>query len=315
MAGFDLPDLTEKPDRNALSISGGGYAGLFASEALRRLEEHVGRRSADMFDLIAGTSIGGIVALGLAHGVRAEEISRLLRDVGPELFGRRGLGLSRPRYRSDALEKRLINVFGDTKLHELLKPVLIPAVDMTSGDPLVFGNDRDDPTRDEKVVDVALATSAAPVFLKPHVRDRRMYADGGLVANSPEALVALEAVHRRRWKADRTTLLVVGSTLNSTRVPGYLLGARWGLGRWLKDERLMSITMRAQMSLARTMSSSVLGKDNVLVIDAELTSEEAKVVRLDRADAKATATLSVLAATCFTKFGAEHRSYLGRLRD
>nr|WP_294506436.1 CBASS cGAMP-activated phospholipase [uncultured Rhodopila sp.] len=306
MDGDELPDLADR-QRRVLAICGGGYAGLFAAEFLARLERRLGQRPlGEVFDLIAGTSIGGLLALGLAKGMRAAELPPLLTELGPVLFSRSAYGLFRAKYDAAPLVDKVADVFGDTTLSSLTRRVLIPAVNMTGGETLVFSNGPNDPTASRPVREAALATSAAPWYLPPHQADRRLYADGGLVANSPEALAAIEAVHGRGWPRDRVKLLVVGSTQVSARLPGHLLGARWGLLDWVRDGRLLTTAMRAQMSLARMQARSVLGSANIIEADVELNAAEQKRVALNKAAPGATHVLETLAKETFERFCADH---------
>jgi predicted acylesterase/phospholipase RssA len=313
----ELPDL-EEPDRKVLAICGGGYAGLFAAAFLARLEERLGAKTplGKRFDLIAGTSIGGLLALGLAKEKPASELAKLLEDLGPELFGRPKLGLLEPKHDVKPLAKELKELFGDAKLSDLLPHrVLVPAVNLTGAETLVFGNGPNDPTRDTPVREAALATSAAPYFLAPHKADQRLYADGGLAANSPEAIAAIEAVHGRGWPRERVTMLVVGSTQVSARLPGHLINMKWGLGAWAKDKRLLTSMMRAQMSLARQQAVRVLGAKNLVCADVELSAQEQKRVGLDKANKKATEVLQTLAKEEYERFCKENPLLLDRWSD
>lgn len=308
----ELPDLAA-PDRKLLAICGGGYAGLFAAVFLARLETRLGGAPlGQRFDLIAGTSIGGLLALGLAKGMKATDLPKLLTDLGPQLFGRPGSGLLKPKHGVAHLATKLKEMFGDAELSELKHRVLVPAINVTGGEAHLFGNGPNDASRSQAVCEAALATSAAPWFLPPHVSDHRLYADGGLVANSPEALAAVEAIHGRGWSRDRVTLLVVGSTQISARLPGHLVSNAWGLSDWLKDKRLLTTTMRGQMSLARQQADLVLGPDRIFRADVELNAEEQKRVALDKADDKATEVLNTLAKERFERFCADHPLLLDR---
>ncbi len=298
----ELPDLAD-PQRRILVICGGGYAGLFAAEFLARLEERLGKLPlGQIFDLIAGTSIGGLLALGLAKGMCASELSPLLTDLGPVLFGRPACGFFRSKHDPKPLVDKITKIFGDATLSSLTRRVLIPSVNMTGGETLVFANGPNDPTASYPIREAALATAAAPWYLPPHQADHRLYADGGLVANSPEALAAIEAVHGRGWPRDRVKMLVVGSTQISARLPGHLLNAHWGLVDWVKDKRLLTTAMRAQMSLARQQAQKVLGSVNIIDVDVELNAAEQKRVALDKAAPDATDVLKTLAKEAFERF-------------
>jgi patatin-like phospholipase/acyl hydrolase len=301
----ELPALRD-PQRRILAICGGGYAGLFAAEFLSRLEGELGGRPlGELFDLISGTSIGGLLALGLAKGIKAAELPALLTKLGPALFGQPGYGIIRAKHDPQPLADEIHRIFGDAKLSSLERLVLIPTVNMTAGEALVFSNRPNDTTASTPIREVALATSAAPYFLPPHKADHRVYADGGLAANSPEALAAIEAVHGRGWSRDRVKMLVVGSTQTSARLPGHLLNLRWGLLSWIWEKRLLTTIMRSQMSLARHQSKSVLGSANVIEADTVLTADEQKHVALDKAAVEATQILQTRAKEEFERFRAE----------
>jgi uncharacterized protein len=310
----ELPELATKPNRAILAICGGGYAGLFAAEFLRRLEENIARPSAHVFDLISGTSIGGLLALGLAQGKSAADLSLLLQDIGPKLFARPGFGLFAPKYERVVLESKLKDVFGDAKLSSLSTRILIPAVNLTGGEAIIFRNSEVESANDMKIVDAALATSAAPHYLSPHSSDDRLYADGGLVANSPEAIAIIEATYRFGWSAQRTTMLVVGSTQTCARLPGHMIASQWGAINWLRNGRIFTSTMRAQMSLARQMSQTILGTERVKVADVELSSIEEKSIALDGATAQATQSLKTLAKESFQEFCTADGEFLQQLR-
>jgi patatin-like phospholipase/acyl hydrolase len=210
-----------------------------------------------------------------------------------------------------ALKTKLAEVFGKDTLAALRTQVLIPAVSLTAGETLLFRNAADDPTRTRLAVDVAMATSAAPVFLPPHAADERLYADGGLVANSPESVAAADALSRRRWTRGRTSMLVVGSTRKDARVAGHQMAGRWGLSDW--GLQLLDSTMASQMSLARQMAQHILGADNHFVVEALLSPADEKVVDLDKATPKATQALKTLAAEAYTRFERDEAALLEQL--
>jgi predicted acylesterase/phospholipase RssA len=163
------------------------------------------------------------------------------------------------------------------------------------------------------VRDAALATTAAPIFLPPHALDKRLYVDGGLAANSPEGIAASHAAHRLGWPRETLHLLVVGATQAPARVPGHLIGAQWGVSRWLSRRRLLAIAMRAQMTLARDLAEAILGQARISIIDAELTGEEEKLVGLDKADLRAAGALRTLASERYAEFRALASNPIDRL--
>ena len=128
-----------------LALDGGGAKALFTINVLARLEEDLGVRIVDSFDLIAGTSAGGIIALGLGAGLSPAEIAERYESLTATVFPRsRGSlwawprRLGHPQYDAEALVDALRDVLGDRLLGESTKPLLIPSWDTRSGDVYLF---------------------------------------------------------------------------------------------------------------------------------------------------------------------------------
>ncbi len=185
-----------------LSIDGGGYRGVFAAHVLRRIEQEFSASWQSDFSLIAGTSTGSIIAAGLACGVSARDICELYKLRGHEIFEKRPhsrLGIAASRYSSSNLQSILTDVFGDKTLGEVKIPLLIPSTDIGNGRVHVLKSAYDpefhrDPT--VPIVDAILASCSAPTYFDPHVTGQYMLADGGLWANNPSLVAAVEAKKR-----------------------------------------------------------------------------------------------------------------------
>lgn len=187
-----------------LAIDGGGVRGLLPARFLVEVEAMCGRPLHQLFDVIAGTSVGGILALGYAapgpsgDGYSATQVFDDLRQWLPGIFppfeGAASLDALRDvherhalsqlvgaallphhfgnaRYSATGLEECITRAFGDTRLSEALTDVVVPAYDMHGGQPVVFRS-RDaragtTPHGDPRLVEVARATSAAPTYLPP----------------------------------------------------------------------------------------------------------------------------------------------------
>jgi len=199
-----------------LSLDGGGYLGLADAAFLAELERHFGVTCHDSFDLFCGTSTGAIIALALASGKTAREVVDLYKDFGPAVFwnpfpGSRKLrwvkGTFTSLYGNAGLRKALDNTFGDQTLGSILKKgkyVVIPAFCLTTGKPRIFKTDHANNLSQHNqylIRDVALASSAAPVYLPvveiPFPVDGRMerFCDGGIFANHPAILGLSEALY------------------------------------------------------------------------------------------------------------------------
>ena len=161
-----------------LALSGGGYRGLYTARVIADLEQTIGESIGRRFDLIAGTSVGGILALALAQEIPAERVVILFEKHGQEIFKKRWSfgGIWRAPYTTTKLRELLgaDELFGQRLLGSCRHPVIVPAINYTTGSPVLFKTAHHPSLqRDYRVplVDVALATSAAPRLLPPpHVR-------------------------------------------------------------------------------------------------------------------------------------------------
>jgi len=203
-----------------LSLDGGGAKALFTAHILARFEEDHGTRVVDHFDLIAGTSAGGIVALGLGAGLSPAEIADHYLDLIGRVLPRskqRKFRLSRltsPAYSGDRLREALVTVLGDRLLGESTKRLLVPSWNVLSGEVHIFKTPHSPRlTRDwrVKMVDVALATSAAPTYFPAATVDSARLVDGGVFANNPSVLGIAEATSMLGVPLDSIRVLSIGT--------------------------------------------------------------------------------------------------------
>jgi uncharacterized protein len=209
------------PDRfRVLAIDGGGIRGLIAARVIARLEELITveagqeRRIADCFQMVAGTSTGGLLALGLtapdpANPARPRlsgaDLVELYREEGPRIFGdtlQKLISLGgwiAPKHSTRQLERVLNERLGDARLRDALRELLITSYDMTEPGPHFFKRwrAREDAGRDAAMVDVALATAAAPTYFPSKKVAGRALVDGGLFAANPAVAAVVEALKRR----------------------------------------------------------------------------------------------------------------------
>ncbi len=199
-----------------LAIDGGGIRGLIPALVLAEIERRTGRRIADMFDLIAGTSTGGILACGLTRRGddgrplhTAEELAEIYVTEGPKIFDRslvHGVtslgGLVEEKYDDKGLNAALEKYLGDARLKEVLTDVLITAYDISDRFAFFFRSSRarTDEEYDFSLFEAARATSAAPTYFEPvEVTDAagaRTYPliDGGVYAVNPAMCAYAEVV-------------------------------------------------------------------------------------------------------------------------
>ena len=234
---------------NVLSVDGGGIRGIIPATILAALEQRIGLPLYKVFDLIAGTSTGGIIALGIATTANAGEpytpqrLVELYSENGPKIFRKNLLtpvrAWLRPKYTADALEEVLEAFFGKAEFSSALTPLLISSYDLEEQVPFFFKSHRiaSDPAYNWKVKEIARATSAAPTFFPPFllhdgVRDRALV-DGGIFANNPGMAAYSEARRVYPQAAD----FVIVSVGTGDRHDGikYEHAKRWGLLDWAKQ--------------------------------------------------------------------------------
>ncbi len=264
------------PDRNfrILSLAGGGYLGLYTAWVLAGLEARAGEPLARRFDLIAGTSVGGLLALALAFEVPVAVVVTLFRERGSEIFSARGLPTSRvgrlidltravlgPKYSGDALRKALTEIFDGRRLAEAKHNLVVPAVNVSLSQTKVFKTPHVDASAgDERVlaVDVAMATSAAPAYFPSVKVGRHLYADGGIFAVAPDQVALHEAEHFMGVPPERVEMLSIG-TATAGYKPADGVDADDGAVGWLSDGRLILTTVAVQQQHVESMLEDRLG--------------------------------------------------------
>lgn len=306
----------DKQQFHALALTGGGYRGLFTAQALASIEEATGQPIGRSFDLICGTSIGGIVAVAAAFEIPMAKVVEVFESRGPLIFpaDRRAPDdgffkkidlarhLGKPRYESSPLRAAVEALIpSGTLLGDAIHPVAIPAVNLTQGSPQVFKTrHKAEWQRDSKlkVVDVALATSAAPTFFELAEIGGDRYADGGLFANAPDQIALHEAEHYFGVPSSSVHILSIGTTTRSYSV-AHSAGRDFGIATWMDDARLLSVMISAQQQFVGQVIAHRLG-ERYLRIDREPSHEQAAELGLDIATESARSTLISLAKKAVT---------------
>jgi patatin-like phospholipase/acyl hydrolase len=297
-----------------LSLSGGGFKGLYSAHVLKELEDKFGSPLANKFDLIAGTSIGGILALGLAMEVPVEDMIKLFINDGKKIFKKRfSTGAFRPKYSNKGLRESLTTMFGSKTVGDLNHRVIIPSINYTKGGPQLFK------TRHHKnfitdykrtLVDVALATSAAPVFFPIHVRDFGEFVDGGLVANHPGFFANIEAIQFLNQKQEDIIQLHIGTLSQKYTSDGKSRTRNAGVINW--GTRLIELIFSCQEQSAHQLLQ-FLGGNNYCSIDEMITDDAAKSLGLDKVTSRSKELLQQNAATSVQNFWGT--DFYQRLRD
>lgn len=219
-----------------LSIDGGGIRGIYPAKYLADLEDDIGEPICRYFDLITGTSTGGIIAIALGLEIPASQILELYRNSGEAIFGQPfHLGpLFKPKYRNQALLDTLISNFGELLLGDSKCYLCIPAIDLSTGNTKVYKTRHSDDLVTDWTIPawkVAAATSAAPIFFPAFpIDDHDAKVDGGLWANNP-SLVGVTEAFRLGHSREEIRVLSIGTGITQFHMdPATAMQA--GLFQW-----------------------------------------------------------------------------------
>ncbi len=201
---------------NILTIDGGGIRGLIPAIMLAEIEEKTGKPISSLFDLVAGTSTGGLLSIALTVNdnggnpkFTAQELVNLYLNRGDEIFSRSLFHKLKSansyldeKYQKEGLENILDEMLGQATLKDTLTELVVPAYETERRIPWFFKSiHAKNPKKknyDFLLRDIALATSAAPTYFEPHKvpfeeNNYLSFIDGGLFANNPTMCAIIDA--------------------------------------------------------------------------------------------------------------------------
>lgn len=216
---------------NILSIRGGGIKGLIALCILAQLETFFKKTIPQVFDLIVGTSTGGIIACGYGRGLTTGQMISMYIDNSEKIFGRdfiwklkSGFGVFNSKYNQNGLYEVIFDTFGNHSLVTSKVRVITTTYNTVKQDLFLF--DSKDKT-DYTFVDACMATSAAPTYFPPWIIDKdNQFIDGGIYAGDPSYIAELEG----QKSGKEFTLTSVG-TGNFAKRPYFT--NNWGIREYL----------------------------------------------------------------------------------
>lgn len=239
--------------QKVLSIDGGGIRGIIPAMVLAEIERRTGKPISEMFDLVAGTSTGGILALGLTMPGQdgkpeysAKRLIELYETEGGRIFSlpvwhrlQSVGGLAEEKYPAKGIEEVAQRYFGDLRLAEALTEVLVTAYEIVGRAPWFFkrrhARDEGREGDDFLMREIARATSAAPTYFEPFLveggpHDGCALIDGGVHSNNPAMCAYVEA--RKIYPEENDFLVVSLGTGELTRSLPYEEVRGWGLALW-----------------------------------------------------------------------------------
>jgi len=234
--------------RRILSIDGGGIRGIIPAIILSKIEIITGKPISDCFDLVAGTSTGGILALGLSKDdgngrprYSAAEMSEIYKSHGKDMFSRTLwkricsiFGINGGMYTSRGIEKTLDTYFGHTAMKSALTKTLVTSYDINNRTPVFLKSWKEEYFH-VQMKHAARATSAAPTYFEPVLMSignkTRVLIDGGVFINNPAASAYAEA---KKIFPNEADFFVLSLGTGQVRYPiSYSDAKSWGKIGWM----------------------------------------------------------------------------------
>ncbi|WP_462254293.1 CBASS cGAMP-activated phospholipase [Ekhidna sp.] len=285
--------------KKILSIDGGGIRGIIPGQILVEIERAFGVKVADDFDLVAGTSTGGILACAFlledlntpnTPKFTSEEVVGLYFKKGEDIFDvpffhkvRTAGGILDEKYPADGIEKALKEYFGDVWLKDLLKPCIITSYDIANRKGHFFGQHKAQKDIDcnFKVRDVARATSAAPTYFEcEQIKSEKgtdfALIDGGVFVNNPALVAYAEGrnifkIEGEEASAKDMKILSIGTGYTQKSYP-YKKAKKWGMAEWVQP--VIDIMMSGASEVAHYQLDKIYGTidnpDQYLRIDGDM---------------------------------------------
>lgn len=267
-----------------LCVDGGGIRGVFPIAILHAMEEELKTPIGEMFDVVAGTSTGAIIAAAVSINKNMSELLYNYMKYGEKIFVRQAkVGLFKSVYSDRYLRRLLKKAFGELTLADIEKPLIIPAVDITHGKPFVHRSNYGHSDSDNlsiKIWDAVLSSCSAPVYFPPNnVENRYLSIDGGLWANNPSLVCITESIHY--FKKNLNDLKIVSLGTGMQKIDFTIESNKyWGVKQWLPfhfpslkvTPKLLDLALNLS-SESVTYHSQLLLKENYLRINEELGEE------------------------------------------
>lgn len=297
-----------------LCIDGGGIKGLYSAQVLAVLEKHFNTQVYEHFDLICGTSTGGIIALAASLGIPMEDVVKFYDEYGPIIFeekkkshkyykayikARQALWGS--KYNSASLKKALETVFEDKTIKDAKTLLCIPAHNVITGQPRVFKRDYSangltfSSDNNKSCVDVALATSAAPTYFPAHKIGDEIFVDGGLWANNPILIGFTEYIYQfaKDPRFSGVSILSISSCEKAHGEYPHLDRGFWQWSDTLFDNYTIGQSFFAGIFLDKISQCFEKEIHFERIVNQQLSGQQESIIDLDNASAESRNILKV----------------------
>jgi len=272
--------------KRVLCLDGGGIRGIIPAMVVAELETRTGRPASQLFDLISGTSTGGVIAMGLvvpaadgSPAFSAADGVQIYEEQGPKIFAhdRREVmhslgGVLHERYQADGLLEILDTTFGDLHLSDALVDVLLASYEITRRETFMFSSReaRRNPSRDFTMVQAVRSTTAAPTFFEPSfvvgpTGETHVFIDGAVYANSP-AMCAFGEIEREHFGSD-VVIASIGAGSQTHRFE-FADVKEWGAAHWARP--LLEIVLDGSAETSDHVLGELIGPERYFRFQQEL---------------------------------------------
>ncbi len=269
---------------NILCISGGGIRGIIPAQVLSNIEGLTGKKIHEMFDLIVGTSTGGIIASAIGAGYTPKEVVNMYVSEGPKIFDRSTLhkvrtigGVFGSKYPQNGLHDSVHALLGDKPISTSLVPIIACSFDTIRNTTVLFKSWELDYNR-FTFSDIAMATSAAPTYFPPYKIGGANYIDGGIYVNSPVQIGWTEAL-KAGFLPDDVNILSIGTgRLDYKQYDTQ----NWGDKNWIitgTDNPIIDMMMQASLLVDHYSTSKIF--KNFYHLDLVLDPKNGKMDNVD----------------------------------
>lgn len=326
-----MPEQSSHPKGlfKILSIDGGGTKGLYSAKIIDEIEKEYNSSICDHFDLLCGTSTGGLIALALSLRIPASEIVGFYNKHSSKIFPSRSNleGWTRifnqlfikSKYGNQALASALKSLFGEKKLNESKTLLCIPSFSLSDGRPFIFKHDHKEGrlSRDNNTsyLDVALATSAAPTYLPVVSIDNygnRQFIDGGIYANDPSLVGVVEAFRYFVGEGKAFNKLALLSIASLETIPGRrgFRNLNRSVVQWKDD--LISTFFESQAHMTGYVIDVMAnhcepGFEYIRIPSASLDAARSKIISLDCSSKESLNTLTSLGVEMYYRYRGNER--------
>ncbi len=288
-----------KPFR-ILSLDGGGLRGIIPVLILKEIERRSGKRITDLFDLISGTSTGGLIACGATVSDNGstplytlQQIEEVYSQRGKEIFPKKSAwgkivnsvsALKNPRFSDAGIERVLTDMFGTRRITNCIRPILVTSFDLYNNEALFFKSRHAivEPGKNALLKDVCRATSAAPTYLPAYKfifnSRSRVCVDGGVYINNPTvaSLVEISKHHDaapyniKDMNMDNVMVLSLGTGHYAENIARKKVEG-WGLLDWATN--ITDVMMQAVNQTTSYQAEELTAEGNFMRINLDIEDE------------------------------------------